>query len=309
MNLVPEDPDSLLAPYGQEIQIKRGISLDNGYEQLISLGIFRTQDARSSESGDGSLKIDVVGFDRSVKIIEAKFLHPSQVAAGSDYLTTIKNTILAVDPAATFAFPDFSATTPLLSVQEQDDRWAFVRDMAAAIGMDLYLDGDGVYVLKTIPSLSAGAANAELVEGENGLLTSAVSDWTREGAHNGFIYTGENTSGAGDPPRGEAFDTDPSSPTYFYGPFGQVPAWEQSSFLTSDAMALQAAQGRLKKELGTSRSIDFGSIVNPALEPTDIALIRREKLKLNENHIIDSLSIPLEADSGMTGKTRAAVVP
>jgi hypothetical protein len=147
-----------------------------------------------------------------------------------------------------------------------------------------------------------------LDEGEGGVLISANRAWTRENTRNRVIATGEATSTDTPPARGVATDDSPSSPTYYFGPFGRVPMWYASPLLLTDAQAASAAGTILQRQLGTSQSVSFGSYVMPYLEPGDTVRIRRLRSQIDEDHIIDSITIPLSPSGSMSGVTRVSQV-
>jgi len=59
-------------------------------------------------------------------------------------------------------------------------------------------------------------------EGTDGVLLSLKRSANAATTYNGVIATGEGTS-AEDRGAGEAWDEEPTSPTYRYGEYGQVP--------------------------------------------------------------------------------------
>ncbi len=98
------------------------------------------------------------------------------------------------------------------------------------------------------------------------------------------------------------------SPTYYYGSFGRVPQFYSSPLLLTNGQALQAAQTILARQLGTTQSVAFGAVVNPALEPSDTVLIQRPVAGIDQAHIIDRLTLPLTAEGAMSGQTRSREV-
>lgn len=303
-DLVPGDPDDALAPYGNEIRAYRG-AIVNGAAELVSLGIFRI-DETSVTDGTTGLEVRVAGMDRSVRMIDARFEDTTTIAAGTNVATAITTLAQAAWPAVQTNLTATPLTTPLLVGEAGGDRWKLMQDLAASIGHALYFDGDGVLTSRpvTVPS---GTPAIELAEGDGGVLLTAGRRWTRQGTYNRVIATGENAAEGTTPVRGIATDENPASPTYYYGPYGKVPRFYSSQFLTTSAQAQDAAAAILARELGTTQSIEFGALVNPALEPDDLVTIRRERAGIDEAHIIDTLTIPLTADQGMTGRTRAVV--
>lgn len=300
LGLVPTSAASALAPYGNELRIARGITYPDGTTELVQLGVFRIQ-VTDVEDAPGGLQIRVAGLDRAQRIADARFEDAYQVAAGTNCATAILAAFEQAWPGIEADLAVTAFTTPTVNAQEGDDRWKFGQDIAVAVSMRLYFDGDGV--LRLAPDVITDAVET-LAEGEGGVLVQAGREWSREGSSNGVIATGESTDLAA-PARGSAFDLDPGSPTYYFGPFGKVPMFYSSPLLITNDQAAAAAQTLLLKQLGTTESVSFGSFVLPHLEPGDTVRIKRERSGINEDHIIDKVTIPLAATGTMTGGTRA----
>lgn len=306
LGLVPDAAADLLAPYGNEIRVSRGIQYPDDELELVSLATLGIQDTDVDSNASGTT-IRVTGLDRAQRVIDARFEEPYEIDEGTNYADAIQDTLDAAIAGLTYSFPTITTTTPHLIAAEGDDRWAFVQSMGESLGMLLYFDGDGTCVLDPVAQ-PTGTADLELVEGATGVLVAAGRRWTREGAFNRVIATGENTGTDAAPVRGVATDDNPLSPTYYYGQFGKIPRFYSSQFLTTDAQALDAATAILARETGTSQSVTFGAVVNPAVEPNDIARITRTVAGIDENHVIDNLTIPLDAAGVMSGQTRAVQV-
>ena len=298
LELVPSGPTDALAPYGNELRVWRA---DGG--DAVSLGIFRIDEAVVTDQADG-LTIAVSGLDRSVRLIDAKFEEPLIVQAGTNFVTAMTTIVQAADPSIIVDLPPTSLTTPLLLGEEGGDRWAFLGEMATSLGWRLYFDGNGFLTGGPVSSPASEPAMTA-AEGSGGVLISASKRLSRVGASNRIIATGENAAEGSAPVRGVATDDDPLSPTYYFGPFGKVPKFYSSQALTTDAQALDAATGLLNRELGVTQQVDFGSLVNPELKPDDVVRITRPRLGVDENHVVDSVTIPLTATGTMTASTRA----
>jgi hypothetical protein len=301
--LVPRTASDPLAPYGNELKVSRGVLTATGEPLLCALGVFRIDETTVEDTAAG-LVINVAGNDRSVRVIDARFEDPYQVMAGTPYTDAIQEVLDIAVPGLSYIFSEVASTTPQLAANEGDDRWAFAQSMATAIGMDLYFDGDGACVLRPIAQ-ATDTPVWEIAEGDGGLMLQAGRQWVRTSAFNAVIATGENT-GETAPARGVARDLNPDSPTYYYSPkFGKVPRFYSSPFIATNDQAASAAAGILARELGTTQTVNFGSIVNPALEPDDVITITRKRAGIDEAHVIDKLTIPLTSDQPMTGSTRA----
>lgn len=305
LDLVPSSPSDLLAPYGNELQVERGVVLPTGPE-YVSLGVFRIEAAEPADEGQGTA-IRVEGLDRSQRMIDSRFEEPYTVTEGTNYATAILECAQQAWPAVPYSFDETSLTTPTLFAEQGADRWEFMQRMAEAIGMRLYFDGDGILTLTAITEPTAGNAVADLVEGEDGVLLAAKRRWERGTAYNRWIVTGENT-GQGTPVQGVATDDDPASPTYYYGNFGRKPKFLASQFITTTAQAEAAAAALRSRERGTTNTVSFGTVVDPSLEPDDVVFITRTTLGIDEAHAIDQITVPLDAQGGMTGTTRATQV-
>lgn len=304
---VPVDPYGNLAPYGAEINVKRGVELDDGTVELVSLGWFRIEEVTVEDSGD-SLSTTVTGLDRAQRVSDAKFIDTYQYPDSSVTVPQfILDTIQAVWPDVPYQ-PDFLSQSSVsfsnlenkLAAQMGDDRWEFCHGMALALGMSLFFDGDGVLTLKRYAHSSPVM---DLSEGDGGVLLQVSRSWTRTNSFNQVVATGENPDNA-TVYRGEATDLNPSSPTYFYGPFGQVPTFYDSPHIVSDEQAEDAANTKLALEIGTPASVGFGIVPNPALEPDDTVRITRERTGIDADFVLDSVTIGLGADESMSGTTR-----
>jgi hypothetical protein len=245
-------------------------------------------------------------MDRWSIISDARFEEPYAIASGTNYITAILAVVQAAYPDVEHDLGTTTLTTPDLFAEEGSDRGDFLHKMATAIGQELFFDGDGVLRLRPI-SLTSATPQWELVEGEGGLLLTASRPWNTEGVYNRVIASGEPIDDAA-PVRGVATDNNPTSPTYYYGEFGKRPRFYVSQFIATATQAEQAATGILASTLGSTQQVNFGTVVNPAIQPNDVAIICRVALGIDETNIIDKLTIPLKAEEPMTGATRVAEV-
>jgi hypothetical protein len=306
LDLIPDVATDMLAPYGNEIAVRRGLIYTDGTTETVGLGIFRIDEV-DIDDGD-ELRVSISGLDRSAIIIEAVFETSGNVAADTNVADAIEAVIAEVYPVTT-DFVDTDVTLPELHYEAGDDRWDFARGCAEAAQCSLYFDGDGTLVMRPLPQALTPVYS--ITEGEGGTLLGASKRWGRGDACNRVVVTGENASE--DPVSGEATDDTPGSPTLYGGPFGRVTFAYSSSFITDNDQADSVAQTILTQKLGTGQQISFDALVNPALEPFDTVGVRREQIGIGgenreELHILDSISVPLTHDGTMTGQTRVARV-
>jgi hypothetical protein len=292
----PRLAGDLLAPYGNEIYVERGIAYGNGQREFVGLGYFRIDTPEQEEAPDG--EVTIAGSDRMAGIVDARFLAPRQFAASLTRGDLVETLITEVYPAATISWDDTGVRDGTVgrSVITEDDRAGTLKEFITSLGKVGYWRYDGVFRVETPPDVT-GAPSWTIDAGRNGVMVQMSRSLTREGVYNAVVATGE----AGDttaPARAVAVNDDPTSPTWYSGPFGPVPRFYSSPFLTTDAQALSAAQSILRQQLGIPYQIDLATIVNPALEPYDVVQVRypkesRSRTMRKETHVLDEVTIPL----------------
>lgn len=306
---IPAAKVAALAPYGNEVRIGRGVETSPGNQDLVSLGIFRIDDTEIGEDG-GDVTISISGLDRSGKFIDAQFEEPGQYAWGLNYAQLILDVLRPVGPFD-YDFMTTTVTTPAFGPSVTWDtgqsRWEEAQTAADTIGGELFFDRNGKLILRPIPTAyqSAGGPGSadRFTEGENGVLLNLTRTLSRTDVYNRVIVTGAAPA-SGDPPRGVRTDDNPLSPTFYYGRFGPKPYFYDADKAPTQAQCEDIAQGILNRTLGAPDGISFGAVVNPARSPGDIVRLVRQKLAVDEDHIIDSVTIPLDAGSPMTAETR-----
>lgn len=291
----PAAVDSLLAPYGNEIYIRRGIQYGNGSVEWVGLGYFRIEAPEQDNIPNGPIQL--TGSDRMAAVVDGRLLAPRQYLSSTTCGEAVADLIGDLYPAATIEWDDSTASEALgRTIAIEEDRYGGLSDIITSRGKIFYWDHRGYLVIRDVPDPSDVVFDID--HGRGGVLVSMKRKLDRRGIHNAVVAIGESTDD-GTPVRGTALDNNPDSPTYFYGRFGQVPRFYTSPLIVTVAQALNAAQSMLRKETGLPYTVNFGMIANPALEPYDAVRIRRRDV-----HTIDTLTVPLVASQAMTGTTR-----
>lgn len=304
------DEGTGVAPYGQELYVERGVSFGNGQREWVGLGYLRITAVDQEDAPTGPLLVQVA--DRMQAVVEARLLAPVQYAK-----TTLLGVIVAdlVQEALPGQVIEWDDTTNNLQVGRalvvEEDRHAFLDDLVRARGKVWYFDHRGVLVIKNPPS--ALDPVVEVSAGRGGVLVSASRGVSREGVHNAVKASGEAVDDS-PPVYGVARDLNPDSLTYWEGPYGKVPRFYSSPFITTTAQATAAAKAMLQTSLGLPHEVDFTMVPNLALEPLDAVTVtyppdptKRPRVR-SEVHVLDTLSIPLTGAGAVRATTRRATL-
>lgn len=291
-----------LSPFGYEVAIKRGIRYSDGTTELMPLGVFPIQ---TSDSDGVTLGTRISAVDRSQLVIDARLEDDYQIAAGTNYADAIRDLIRAGVDGLTYSFASTIYTTPLLTFPAQSDRWELARQMATAIGFEVFFDGEGRCVLRPELAFTAGSTPVwDLTDGDDGVMLSVQLSQDRGPAFNRVVVTGQNSS-LGFIPRAVWTDSSPVSPTQYNAlRFGRKPRFYSSPFVSTDAQAQSAADALGARLQGVAASVNFAAVPDPAVEAGDVILVERGALGLRELHVIDTLQIGLSAAGQMAGTSR-----
>jgi hypothetical protein len=261
----PERASDDLAPYGNEIFVRRGIAFGGGRVEWVSLGYFRIHSVEQDDDPDAPVRI--AAQDRMAGIVEARLITPRQFAAATLYGSVVDDLVTEVYPWATIEWDDTTDGDALgRSLIAEEDRWQFLDDLVTSRGKIWYWDHRGVLMIRTAPDVDEPVW--EVNAGASGVLIAVSRDLSRDGVYNAVVASGEALDTT-EPPRAVAVDDNPLSPTYWEGAFGKVPRFYSSPFITTTDQAQATANAMLRAKLGLPYRVEFQAIVNPALEPWD----------------------------------------
>jgi hypothetical protein len=302
-----------LGPY--ELKVYRGIELTTGVKEMFSHGVFGIADLEIEDGTDGSALMKIVGYDKSRKIRRAKLVRPYTIAQNTNTVTAIRDLItFAMTTAPTFLATSTSYTTNFNRLEVETDPWDTVTELAESIGFEVFFNSDGACVIQPIPNPAGGVVSYSYHEGVDAIFGKITKSLSDEEAYNGVLAYGQSTYNI-TPAFGEAWDTDPSSPTYSgynagtgtFGPstYGRYPKFLQPNInIKLTAQATAAAAAELLKIKGTPENIEFSGAVNPIHEESDLISIKRAAIGVDAIYILDQFSMPLTASGGMTARTR-----
>lgn len=297
----PHEQDDLLAPYGNEIWVERGLDFGNGVREIVGLGYHRIDTTSQSQGPDG--EISITASDRMAGIIDARLVVPVQFVSGTSLANAFDVLVHEVYPDAVIVY-DFDAEDSTFTTSHiaEEDRYGFLNDLARSRGKIMYWDYKGQLRVESPPNPDTPVY--QVASGAHGVLIEISRNLTRQGVYNAVVVNGETPTDL-PPVQAIVYDNNPESPTYWDGPFGHVPRFYYSSFITTVAAAFSAGESLLQQAIGLPYNIDFQSIVNPALEPYDP--IRITAPDRTDIHVIDSITIPLMAERPLAGATRKLI--
>jgi len=294
----------LITPYGNELFVERGIDYGNGDKEWVPLGYFRIDTVEQEQAPGGTIR--VTASDRMAQVIDQRLPFPVQYPAGTSHEDAFDDLIVSGDtapfPDATVEFDyDASASTFGASHLTEDSRYDFLRDTITPDGKLMHWDHRGVLVVRAKAAMSYVVP---LDSGDDGVVISLRRDLGRDGYYNGVAATGESTDPDTPPPFALITNDALLDPLRWGGRFGKIPRYYTSSFITTTEQAERAAESILADYTGLPYSVDLTTVPNPALQPGDIIRVTLPG-GFVEDHVIESLSIPLNPADALTVQTRA----
>src|SRR5690606_22437764 len=106
----PRRPGDLLAPYGNEIWVRRGVDLGDEVH-WVPLGFFRIRDVEQGEAPDHELRI--MAEDRMAGIVEADLLQPRVFDEDRTVGSVVFELVRDVYPDAVVIFDDDTVGEPI----------------------------------------------------------------------------------------------------------------------------------------------------------------------------------------------------
>lgn len=288
----------------REAVVYSGVLVGGSYEwiEMGTLGIHTSTISRTA----GTFA-QCGAADRSARIRDNKWRKPYQVASGTDYYTAMQ--AIVADRARGFT-PAYNVssgalTTPTVNSGEDADPWQVILDLALAAGAEAYFDRQGAFSCFPVPDPLV--VSPSLVIGpESGVQISPVSrEISNRDVYNGVICRAE-APWLLFPVSDEIWDTDPLSPSYRYGSFGEKPKVITDAIATTQAQCLAAATAEFKKISGVMERISFSSLKDPRLEVGDIIETIDSSLGITGRYVLDTMSYPLSggACSGTVRRKR-----
>lgn len=307
-SLVPVLGSDLLTPYGNEIHLYRGVKYFDGTTEVCPLGVYGiTTVTTTGTSFDNSITVAMA--DRADRVGRGKLLDYYSIAAGSDLGTAITTLIQNAVPALTSAYFNFYPTsgvytTPTVTMSPGDDPWQQAQALATSAGFDLYFDQSGICVMVPTPNPVYTVVSYTYNTDVGSILEQLSRILTNQNVVNHVIVLASGT-GIAVPLRSDSYDLNPSSPTYIYGPYGDVPMVISTSTAITQAQCQATGDAALLRALGLTASGALSGLVNPAQLVNDVVFLQSSKVGYAGKYgVLDSLTIPLAVGGSMSANLR-----
>ncbi|GHG09673.1 DUF5047 domain-containing protein [Streptomyces hydrogenans] len=299
--LTPRANGEVLTPYGTELRAYRGVRYSSAEDdwEVCPLGVFRLSKSSISESNTGSPIIQLEAYDRARSVARDKFKTPYTITTGTNAMTALKTIIKMTFPDCQFDTITSTVTTtaPLL-YEAGSDPWEAVYALARSMGCEVFFDVEGrLAVLPPHDPNALPSPDFTYVEGQGSTMLELGKEFNDEGVYNGVIVVGESVGDQLPPVRGEAWDENPTSPTYRLGPYGEVPLFITDNLAKTEEQATAIAKAQLALVLGAASKLAITCTVNATYECGDIVRVKRAKSKVDGLYSVEAFSVPLR---GMT---------
>lgn len=292
-----------LGPYGTEVFLARGVDRGEAGVLWAPLGYFRITQTTQSDAARGPLALELE--DRMATIIDSRFLEPRQWLQGTLVGDIIDEVVREVYPSAVIFWDDDSNLSQLgRSLIVEESRYDILQTMADGLGKIFYWDDTGRLVFVTAPDEDVPVW--EIKAGPKGVMVNADRSVSRHGVYNAVVVTGEGPDELV-PVRAVAYDAQETSPTFFGGPFGRVPRFYSSPFITTQEQATNAAENILRRSLGAPYDVGLDTVPNPAARPYDVYRVVYDDGN-RELHIAKRATIPFDVTSTVKIATRQSTI-
>lgn len=320
-DFVPVAKGDLLHPAsGNELRIYRGIQFDDGTQEMCPLGVFRMTTPKV-EDKNGEINITLNGQDRSSWVDRIFWQKVYQISAGTDLATALQAAINNRVGGLNYNMTPTTDVTGIVTwgknIAANNNPWKDFTKLATAFGYSLFFGLSGEVVM--VPSIDPTNAPvvAQFVEGAGCVMLTASSSLDETKERNACIVLAKGKGKGTVPAQAIAYDNDPSSPTYWFGDWGQSPyVYETHEFPVpgqshGDAVAKAQAVANYQYQLvrRAFESVSVTTLPYAALDIGDCVNIVRSAIGIGGEYTISTLNIPLEVTSPMilTMRPRARI--
>jgi hypothetical protein len=295
----PGPRDETITVFGGEVFLARGVETGAGGVAWSPLGYFRISETNQDDAARGPIRLTL--DDRMMTIIESRLIFPRVYEPGTTVQEAVEDLVLDVYPNAVIEFESGSGATVIeRQVTVEENRFDALVDFADGLGQIAYFDERGVLLFRNVPDETEPVWTVRA--GSGGVQVNASRKLTRDKVYNAVVARGEGMDDI-PPVQAVAYDAGPTSPTRWGGPFGMIPRFYASPFITTAAQARETARALLQRSIGAPYTVSLSVIPNPAMRPYDpIRVIYNDDTR--ELHTVDKFTLPFDVTTAAGIATR-----
>ncbi len=210
-------------------------------------------------------------LDRAADVVRALFETPWSVNEGQSTIAVMTQMIQDVNPDFTVTIGPgvVDDTTPAGAFEE--DRGGALDELAAGINAVWLATRTGSFLIASNPYRGAAVDSGIVVRnGSTGTIREATDTVSRSAVKNSITVISENVASGRPPIRVTVRDDDPSSPTFWGGPFGKQNCIIRNDTLTNRIAAEEYAARLLSQSLAMVHSWTISTPHFPLLDPLDV---------------------------------------
>jgi len=305
----------LIHPYGSRVKCYRGLYYPDGSPEEVQVFYGRIDSVSTSLGG-----VTLQCSDLAADIVDARFsktTKPSDLVpapASSKVVDVAKAVILDASPSATVSI-DLPAADPMYPIlvgpttSWTSERSDAMDSLCTQVGCEWFADMFGTFHIKALPAAIPTDVTPEWIvdTGDNGVLVDRVRNIDRSGVFNQVFVEGTPVNGTL-PARGEAHDTNSSSPTYFGGPFGKVPTFYSGQAVRTNPEANALAAKLLATAVSSVRAVQVTCVANPKIQLAEVVKVFTRNANVDGLYYVQSFQLPLDPETPMTMTLYATAV-
>lgn len=298
--MYPTDETGLLAPFGNELRVYRGVRLGDGSE-TYTWQVFRGRIRNVEQSSDGTCMVEC--SDRAADVQDVNFVSPQNSNTANTVNEEFQRLIVDAVPDATFGASDtFSKVMEPLTWEFE--RAAALDEIAISVGALWYPLANGDFVIRRFPWTVVSAPLLTLTDQEGGTVNGWASRRSRDSIFNVVTVTGERLNGDA-PVHATASDATPGSPTSVSGNFGVRSRLERLQTPSTAGGATAAAEDLLRTYIAPTEEWTLQSVPDAALELGDVINVAVDGRTAVQ--VVTGIALPLDLSGDMTISTRSLV--
>lgn len=299
--LYPASPSDLLAPFGNELRIFRGVQLGDGSD-VYTWQMFRGRIRNIRKTSGGICHVSCA--DRAADVVDNKFVAPQNSQPNNTVFQEFRRLIQDALDGATFGASDpFAMLVQPLSWEL--DRAAALDEMATSASGLWFSLANGDFVIRLNPWAVPANPVLTLTDQDGGTVNSWARERDRDSIFNVVTTTGERLNG--DPPvHATASDINPASPTYVAGGFGVRSLLNRLQTPSTQGAAQAASNATLSTSIAPVEAWTLGVTPDAALELGDVLTLQVDDADVVQ--VVSGFQMPLGLEGDMTVSTRSLVV-